>query len=169
MGGLGVQTVSIRLPEDDLAWLSNLQLPGASSPSDKLRALLADARRRVEGANDYISCLALLREQMRPLLDATQTLEYANAIHSEIVPMLAMQTPELMATLIAGVPTGSDAVEEARALEARLASRAMRMLLSVLRLAVTNRTPAYDPAALDPFVPEILELAGMIRMARDTP
>lgn len=167
-GGTSVQTVSIRLPEDDLAWLSQLQLPGATSPSDKLRALLADARRRSEGANDYISCLALLREQVRPLLDVTQTLEHDSAIHSEIVPMLAMQAPELMATLIASVPAGSDAAEEAKALEARLASRAMRMLLGLLRLAVTQRTPAYDPAILDPFVPEVLELAGMIRMARQT-
>ena len=164
-----MQTVSIRLPEDDLAWLTQLQLPGATSPSDKLRALLADARRRSEGANDYIGCLTGLRDQVRPLLDVTQALEHEHAMHSEVLPMLAMQTPELMASMIAGVPAGEDAAAQARTLEGRLAARAMRMLLGLLRLAVTQRTPAYDPAVLDPFVPEILELAEMIRMARQTP
>ena len=39
-----MQTVSVRIPEDDLAWLSSLQLQGASSPSDKIRALIGYRR-----------------------------------------------------------------------------------------------------------------------------
>ncbi|KJK22057.1 hypothetical protein UB46_23335 [Burkholderiaceae bacterium 16] len=161
-----MQTVSVRIPEEDLAWLAGIELPGASSPSDKIRALLADARRRADGSSDYIGCVALLREQVRPLLDATQTLEHEHQQHSEIVPMLAMQLPELMASLIAGVPSGDRAPAQARELEARLTARAMRMLLGLLRLAVTQRTPAYDPAVLDAYVPEVLELAKLIHNAR---
>jgi hypothetical protein len=164
-----MQTVSIRLPEDDLAWLSDLQLPGASTPSDKLRALLAEARRRGEGTGNYVGCVALLREQVRPLLDATQELAHTQGLHSEVIAMLAQQIPELMATLIAGAPAGKSSPEQAREVEARLAARAMRMLLGLLRLTITQRTPAYDPAVLDAFVPEILELAGLIRNARQLP
>ncbi|MGO4325491.1 hypothetical protein AB4Z48_06680 [Cupriavidus sp. 2TAF22] len=161
-----MQTVSVRIPEEDLAWLGNLRLPGTSSPSDKIRALLADARRRAEGSSDYIGCLSLLRDQVRPLLDAAQALELDHQLHSEIVPTLAMQLPELMASLIAGVPAGDQAPAQARELEARLTARAMRMLLGMLRLAVTQRTPAYDPAVLDAYIPEVLELATLIRSAR---
>ncbi len=56
-----MQTVSVRIPEDDLAWLVELQLPDATSPSDKIRALIADARRRGKGANDFVRWAALFR------------------------------------------------------------------------------------------------------------
>ncbi|MDF3832812.1 hypothetical protein P3W85_07615 [Cupriavidus basilensis] len=163
-----MQTVSVRIPEEDLAWLARIQLPGASSPSDKIRALLADARRRADGSSDYIGCVSLLREQVRPLLEAAQILEQDHQQHSEIVLMFAMQLPELMASLIAGVPAGDQAAARARELEARLTARAMRMLLGLLRLAVTQRTPAYDPTVLDAYVPEVLELATLIKNARRT-
>jgi hypothetical protein len=161
-----MQTVSVRIPEEDLAWLAGIQLAGASSPSDKIRALLADARRRADGSGDYVGCVSLLREQVRPLLEATQALEHDHQLHSAIVPLLAMQLPELMASLSAGVPAGDQAPAQARDLEARLTARAMRMLLGLLRLGVTQRTPAYDPAVLDAYIPEVLELAKLIQSAR---
>lgn len=139
-----MQTVSVRIPEDDLAWLSSLQLQGASSPSDKIRALIADAQRRATGENDFVSCVALLREQVRPLLEATQAYEHATHSHSEIVTLLATQMPELMASLITALPDGKRVAEVAREIEARLTAKAMRMLLGLLRLAVTQRPPTYD-------------------------
>ncbi|MEW6339790.1 MAG: hypothetical protein AB1704_03750 [Pseudomonadota bacterium] len=161
-----MQTVSVRIPEDDLAWLSSLQLQGASSPSDKIRALIADAQRRATGENDFVSCVALLREQVRPLLEATQAYEHATHSHSEIVTLLATQMPELMASLITALPDGKRVAEVAREIEARLTAKAMRMLLGLLRLAVTQRPPTYDPAVLNHYVTELQELTQVIQVAR---
>jgi hypothetical protein len=161
-----MQTVSVRIPEDDLAWLSGLQLPGASSPSDKIRALIAEAQRRATGENDFVSCVALLREQVRPLQEATQTYEHATHCHSEIVTLLANQLPELMASLVTALPEGKRVAEMAREIEARLTAKAMRMLLGLVRLAVTQRPPAYDPAVLNPYLAELQELTQVIQIAR---
>ncbi|MEF9387324.1 hypothetical protein V4890_17120 [Ralstonia solanacearum species complex bacterium KE056] len=161
-----MQTVSVRIPEDDLAWLSNLQLPSASSPSDKIRALLADARRRTAGENDFAHCVMLLREQVRPLQEAVQSHEQATQSHSEIVSLLAAQLPELMATLITSVPKGQPIGESAGELEARLTAKAMRILLCLLRLAVTQRPPVYRANVLNPYVDEVQELARIIQPAR---
>jgi hypothetical protein len=162
-----MQTVSVRIPEDDLAWLANLQLPGASSPSDKIRALIADARRRAHGENNFVSCTALLREQVRPVYDATQAYEHATRQHSEVVALLIAQLPELTASLITSIPEGKRVAEMARELEARLTAKAMRMLLGLLRLAVTQRPPTYDATVLNPYVTEVRELAQVIQIARD--
>jgi hypothetical protein len=161
-----MQTVSVRIPEDDLAWLSSLQLQGASSPSDKIRALIADAQRRANGENDFVSCVALLREQVRPLLEATQAYEHATHCHSEIVTLLATQMPELMASLITAPPEGKPVADVAREIEARLTAKAMRMLLGLLRLAVTQRPPTYDPTVLNHYVAELQELTQVIQVAR---
>ncbi len=162
-----MQTVSVRIPEDDLAWLSNLQLAGASSPSDKIRALLSEAKRRAGGENDFASCVALLREQVRPLQDAVQTHEHTSHSHSEIVSLLAAQLPELMATLITSAPEGKRLAETAVELEARLTAKAMRILLGLLRLAVTQRPPVHQSTVLNPYVAEVQELAQIIQPARE--
>jgi Arc/MetJ-type ribon-helix-helix transcriptional regulator len=161
-----MQTVSVRIPEDDLAWLSSLQLQGASSPSDKIRALITDAQRRANGENDYVSCAALMREQVRPLQEAAQAYEHATHSHSEIVALLATQLPELMASLVTALPEGKRVAEMAREIEARLTAKAMRMLLGLVRLAVTQRPPTYDPTVLNRYVAELQELVQVVQIAR---
>ena len=40
-----MQTLSARIPTEDMEWLAGLDIQGAVSPSDKLRALIAQMRR----------------------------------------------------------------------------------------------------------------------------
>ncbi|PXX27177.1 hypothetical protein FPJ27_20850 [Burkholderia sp. MS455] len=164
-----MQTVSVRIPEDDLAWLVELQLPDATSPSDKIRALIADARRRGRGAHDFVRCAALFREQVRPVLDAIDAYEHATHQRSEIVTLLAAQLPELMASLVTAAPPGKPIAEAAGELEARLTAKSMRLLLGMLRLAVTGNPPVYQPAVLDSYVHEVKELANLIQPAQANP
>ncbi|VWD41329.1 hypothetical protein [Burkholderia lata] len=161
-----MQTVSVRIPEDDLAWLVELQLPDATSPSDKIRALIADARRRGRGAHDFVRCAALFREQVRPVLDAIDAYEHATHHRSEIVTLLAAQLPDLMASLVTAAPPGKPIGDAAGELEARLTAKSMRVLLGLLRLAVTGNPPAYHPGVLDPYVHEVKELANLIQPAQ---
>ena len=161
-----MQTVSVRIPENDLAWLVELQLPDATSPSDKIRALIADSHRRIKGAHDFARCAALFREQVRPVLDVIEAYEYETHHHSELITQLAAQLPDLMASLVTAAPPGHAIAEAANELEARLAAKSMRMLLGLLRLAVTGNPPAYHRAVLDPYVREVKELANLIQPAQ---
>jgi hypothetical protein len=161
-----MQTVSVRIPEDDLAWLVELQLPDATSPSDKIRALIADARRRIKGAHDFARCAALFREQVRPVLDALEAYEHETHRHSELVALLAAQLPDLMASLVTAALPGQAIADASSELEARLTAKSMRMLLGLLRLAVTGNPPTYHRAVLDPYVREIKELANLVQPAQ---
>jgi hypothetical protein len=64
------------------------------------------------------------------------------------------------------LPEGKRVAEVAREIEARLTAKAMRMLLGLLRLTVTQRPPTYDPTVLNPYVAELQELAQLIQLAR---
>ena len=46
------QTITVRLDEEDLSYLAGLDVAGATNLSEKIRALLGDARRQREGLAD---------------------------------------------------------------------------------------------------------------------
>ena len=50
-----MQTVSARIPIDELQWLATLEVQGANTPSDKLRALVTQLRRQHELGRDRLT------------------------------------------------------------------------------------------------------------------
>ena len=166
-----MQTISVRVPDDDLEWLLSLDMAGARNPSDRIRSLIAADRRRHEGMTDYIACVSMLREFLRPFENSLRTAERRLGLHSEVVAAIADSLPEIMAETIAFPPVPDD--EGARAalvrVESDLAARTMRLLIRLLRLSITQATPAYDAAVLDPYLAEAIELAEIIKRRRASP
>ena len=164
-----MQTISVRIPDDDLQWLLSLDMAGARNPSDRLRALVAADRRRHDGMADYVACVSMLREFLRPFEHTVRAAERSLGVHSEVVAAIADSLPEMMAETIAfaPVPDGADARAALVRIESNLAARTMRLLIRLLRLSITQATPAYDPAVLDAYLPEAIELAEIIKRRRE--
>lgn len=163
-----MQTVSVRIPEDDLEWLMGLDIAGARNPSDRIRSLLGDTRRQRAGTTDYVACAAMLRDFLRPLQDMVSAAERREKVHSEVVATILAALPEIMAEAIAfpPVPAEGPAVPTLTHIEADLAARTMRLLVQLLRLSITPTVPAYDPAVLDSTLAEIVNIADLIRDRR---
>ena len=90
-----------------------------------------------------------------------------HGIHSEVVAAIEQSLPEMMAETIAFAPVNEQEERTALAqVESNLAARTMRLCVRLLRMSITQSTPAYDPAVLDPYLPEIIELAGIIQGRR---
>jgi hypothetical protein len=166
-----MQTVSVRVPEDDLEWLMGLDIAGARNPSDRIRSLIAANRRQRAGTTDYVACVAMLHDFLRPFRDVVSAAERREKLHSEVVSTIAGSLPDIMAEAIAFQPVPDD--DSARTalahIEADLAARTMRLLVRLLRLAVTQRVSAYNPAVLDSYLNEIIDIADLIRDRRRTP
>lgn len=163
-----MQTISVRVPEDDLEWLLSLDMAGARNPSDRIRSLIAADRRLRQGMTDYVACVTMLRDFLRPFQNALRAAERRHGMHSEVVAAIADSLPEIMAETIAfpQVPEDDRAPAALVRIEAELAARTMRLLVRLLRLSITQTTPAYDPAALDPHLTEAIELAQIIKERR---
>ena len=91
---------SARISVEDAEFISSLEYDGAHTPSDKLRALLAETRRRHQGFSDYGQNLAQMQEWLgqikRQLLVRQQQLSQ----HSELlVRVLDAVTDPLMGAL----------------------------------------------------------------------
>jgi hypothetical protein len=163
-----MQTVSARLPSEDLQWLSALELPGAVTPSDKLRALIAQMRKQHEGALDYAACLAWLRDLLSPFVIALRGIEHRERTHSEAVSAIIAWAPQVMATMLSARDFGDDGVARAREVEDALVQCCFRLLMALLRLGVTPAVECYTPDVIEKHLPRIIELVQLITANRET-
>lgn len=161
-----MQTLSARIPTEDLDWLVGLDLQGAVSPSDKLRSLIGQLRRQHEGSLDYQRSLSWLRDLVTPFVNAIRGFEHQNRMHSEVLTLVAEAVPQIMATLLSERALGDDARERAIAVEEIVVQRCFQLLTSILRLAVTRDAACYNPKVIDAHVPPVLEIVEIIAQIR---
>jgi len=161
-----MQTLSARIPTEDMEWLTGLQVSGAVSPSDKLRALIAQMRRQHEGTVDYERSLVWLRDLAAPFVTSIKAAEHRERIHSELVSLAAEWVPQIMATMLSERGGGKDAQKHLLDLEALLAQRCFQFLTSLLRLAVTPGGGCYNPAVIDKYTSGVLEIAEIVMHLR---
>jgi hypothetical protein len=161
-----MQTLSARIPSEDLEWLVGLDLQGAVSPSDKLRTLIGQLRRQHEGSLDYQRSLSWLRDQVGPFVSTIRGFEHENRMHSEVLTLVAEAVPQVMATLLSERALGSDPKARAIAVEEIVVQRCFQLLTSILRLAVTRDAACYNPKVIDTHVPPVLEIVEIIAQMR---
>jgi hypothetical protein len=161
-----MQTVSARIPSEDLQWLATLDVQGASTPSDKLRALVAQLRRQHEGSLEYGASLQWMRDLVAPFVTAIGAFEHRYGKHSEVVRLMSDWVPQLMAILVAESSLGREPQRKAQEIEEKLVVRAVQLLLGILRLGITPGTDCYEPQALEKALPQVTELSALIESTR---
>jgi hypothetical protein len=157
-----MQTLSVRVPAEDIEWLASLEVPGAVTPSDKLRALIAQMRRQHQGAMEYSACVAWLRDLLSPLVLALRDVENRTKLHSDAMNAVLEWVPQITATLLASrepVPHEPAAIV---ALEDAVIQRCFRLTTTLLKLGITPRAECYDPSAIEHHLGRVIELADLI-------
>src|SRR5690606_35756057 len=133
---------------------AGLEVPGASTPSDKLRAVIADARLRQEGRRDFASALAMVEDMLAPARRQFREAEHHHRISSDLLAVVFDRLPEVMASLMAVDANSGAAAADGRELaeavrgnqqkaallewEGMLADRIFALIESVIRLGVTK-------------------------------
>jgi hypothetical protein len=157
-----MQTISIRVPDEDFQWLLSLHEGAEKTPSEKLRALLARARQQEAGMINPELCSAWMRSLAQPFVESVAALERKQKTHSDLVGAVSEWIPQIMATLVSSRLTGKRAQEDAIELEAILAQQCFRLLTSVLRAAITSVPATYDKEVLDRYLQDVIEIAAII-------
>lgn len=156
--------LSVRIPSDDFEWLTTLDLKGAATPSDKLRAVIQRYRREHEGAQSYELALDWLRDFVQPFARDVAAYEHRSGERSEIVAAMLEWVPQLMA-LLASERIEDDAAH-ARRVEEMLLQRGAALLAALLRLGVAPLETAYDGTALDRQLPRLAALIEAMQTVR---
>jgi hypothetical protein len=159
--------LSVRISETDSDFLNGLKFPGATTHSEKLRALIGEARQRRTGGHSYGDVLASLQEIEAPAERRLRDAENRTRQHSELLAQAASWLPDTMAFLMGNLPESEDddekAAERLRLLEDGLADRIFVFIERILRMAVTQRNPCYDKSAISRRMEPVVELTDVIR------
>ena len=160
-----MQTLSVRVPSEDIEWLATVDSPGAVTPSDKLRSLIAQMRKQHQGTMDYAACVAWLRELLAPFVVAIREAEHRQKLHSGVIDAVVEWVPQIAASLLAE-RNFSDGPKNLLALEDNLIQRCFHLTTTLLRLGITPRAECYDPSALERHLGRVIELADLISADR---
>jgi hypothetical protein len=138
-------SLSVRIPEEDANFLAGLSIEGAVTPSDKLRAVIRDARIRAAMTQSYAEALAQANDTLKPVGLAIREAENVSGQHSEVLEKFLPWLAEAFAlTVSSRTPKPSDQENAMQALEAAVANRIFRLFEFTLRIAATEVGPCYD-------------------------
>lgn len=156
--------ISVRLSQEDAEFLSQLQIEGAATPSDRLRAIIGEARLRRSRPLDYLGCYQMLREQLAPVTEMVRQAELEHNSHSEVLARALDWLPDFFAFLVAAVHSDGDkpGEQELVAAEQGVADRVFRLMESFTQMAVTERCPCYMPELIRQRIKPLLALTTVI-------
>jgi len=141
------QTITLRLDEDDLAYLAQVEVPGATNLSEKLRGLLAEARAQRDGRADFGAAYDFSRRLYGPPERCVRDAEVREGVRSELVARVFGWLPEATAYVLSGA--GADVDREGLArFERGLGERTLGLVDSVLQLAHAGFPGCYAPEPL---------------------
>ena len=158
--------LSVRVSPADAAFIEQMDIEGAATPSEKVRALLAEARKRHEGFSDYSSCLGMVQEMLAPTHQRLRAAEHRERVHSELVLELTQWMPEALAYLLTSLDEEVPERGELEAFEQGVAERLFRLIENVIRMNVTERCRGYDPDVVSKRIAPVIELVRVIQMKR---
>lgn len=164
--------ISVRVSQDEAETLARMRIPGATTPSEKLRALIAEAHSKQQGPTDYVESITQVQKWLAPLFEAIQRAESSHEQHSDIVALLREWLPDFLAYVQlagSGSDTGNDelTVEALLSLERGIADRLFRLMERVFQLALISRCHCYDSELITKRMELIQQLATIITQQQE--
>ena len=160
--------LSVRITADDATFLAELEIADAITPSDKLRAILADARQRASGSDDVASALALMERMLRPVLHRLMAAQREQGLRSDFVLELYERLPELFAGMLAAGAAVSGGATGMRKWEAGIADQVFAFIEEMLRLGLVSQTRAYNETLIRDRLKPSLEILRLLETASNT-
>lgn len=165
--------ISVRITPEDASFLAQLTIEGATTSSEKIRGLIAQARNQQSSRRTYPESVAHLRTTSANTQKALDEAERRLDVHSELLHRIIDWLPEAMARLNSAWTqetngAGSEPqLADLERLERHLVDRVMRLFEGLMRMAVTTSCPAYDTKVIDERLGTVIELVEIIRQRRE--
>ncbi len=153
------QTVTLRLDEDDLTYLAQVEIPGAGNLSEKIRGLLAEARAQREGMGDFGAAYDFSRRLFGQPERCVRDAEVREQVRSELIARVLAWLPETTAFVLSSAC--ADGGREALArLEQGIGERSIGLADSILQLAQAGFPGCYAPTTLAARAQSALNIAA---------
>ncbi|MEM9029518.1 MAG: hypothetical protein AAGC70_14230 [Pseudomonadota bacterium] len=155
--------LSVRVSDEDALFLAELQVPDAVTPSEKLRAILHEARRRHTGMQDASEGGLLLREMATPARRNVRRCEGKLGRKSDVILKLYERLPDIMARLIAG-PNDSTSPESLVEFEKEVLDQVCVLLKDFVTVGLTSPVRVYGEENFTAEMEAVMELVELVRV-----
>lgn len=154
--------ISVRITEQDAEFLANLNLQDAVTPSDKIRAILKQARERHERSFDYQGQFRNAQDLISPAIEMIKTHECDQTSYSEVINKVSDWLTETLAFLMSSASAPGGGKINLGSLEKGITERVFRLFESIMRMGITKEAPCYDTSVIHNNISPVLELADII-------
>lgn len=161
--------LSVRLTDEDMAFLSTFEGGDAVTPSEKVRALIGRAREeRLSRAKPDLAHQTA-RTFLAPLAAYVQKAEEAEDLHSELLASELAWCEDLISDLVIfqgrAETDGADNPEKTLVdIERKLTRRLFLMVDRLMRYGLTAQTPAYDPGIVTNYLSGLHEFLELLKL-----
>jgi hypothetical protein len=159
--------LSVRISDEDASFLARLDIEGAVTPSEKLRALLTSERRLREGGGDPADAEEMLEDLCRPARRRLRRAEKATGQRSEVAQKLYDRVPKLAALALTGPPQNKDASPD-KALadwEGQWVELALALCEDLLHVGLVSDPRSFNKHKIKENLAPIIELAELVKIA----
>lgn len=153
--------LSLRISDEDAAFLADYKPEGAVTPSEKVRYLLTDARERL-ASKDPDEARTNAAQFLGPGKKKWRFLEKGSGNHSDLILKLYDRSPDLFGLLM----TGPKDKESLRDFEAELSVEVARIMEEVLLLYLSDNYRAYEKSSLGKELIPALTLLNKIHLSK---
>ena len=157
--------MSTRISQRDAEFLSTLNIQNATTPSEKLREVISQARKQHESTQDYRSSLLLYQEMLNRVASMVREVELEHDIHSELVSRLTEWLPDMMAyvTSMGNTLQQSADVAQLTKFEDGITDRSFRLINSILQMGLTDICACYEEQAVSKRMDSVIKLVNVLQ------
>jgi hypothetical protein len=158
--------IGARITEEEAEFINLLKINGATTPSDKLRAIIEEARLQREYSHDFAGSYKKMQELFGPVIEKIKKAEFENNIHSALLARILEWLPEFYAFSLCSLTEEKiESTEELKKYEKGSVDRVVRLFESLLHLELSKQTSSYTPKVFRDHVDSLQELIQIISHA----
>lgn len=154
--------IGARVSKEDADFLNLLKINGATTPSDKLRAIIEEARLRREYSNDFSGSFKMIQEQTAPITERVKQYEYEMNIHSALLTRLLEWLPEFYAYSLSCLSDTPPSKDELVDFEKGAVDRVVRLFESLLHVELSTQENSYQSDVLQKHIPHLSNLIHIV-------
>ncbi len=160
--------IGARVSAEDAEFLNLLEIDGARTPSDKLRAIIREARLQREYAQDFPGIYKAIQERVTPLTEKIKKVEFEKNIRSEPLARILEWLPEFYAYCLSSLPEDIDSEEELRLYEQGAVDRVAILYESLLHQELSSHSTSYNQHIFKSHISSLAKIINIIDQSSPT-
>lgn len=158
--------IGARISQEDAEFISQLKIEGAHTPSDKLRAIIENARRKSEFSCDFTGSYRMIKAELTPSIEIVKKTEHEQGIHSAVLARIIEWMPDFYAFCLSTLDPDDTKSDDLREFEKEATTKLFRLFESLLHLELSKQQTSYTPHIVREHFESIIEL---IQIVKNTP